>query len=164
MRFLALPAAFALLPLALASCGSSGGHAAKPGLGGAIGVGNTPGAVIARHFRNELEGNLGEAWNDLYPGHRALISRKRFEACFRPVTNGAKVTSITVIAVTDEPIHIPEVTEKKSKAVMWIIDTSRGSAVDSDTGTSHAVKAGGRWYWVLSEGAVKRVEAGRCPA
>lgn len=120
--------------------------------------------MIARHFRNELEGRLGEAWDDLYPGHRALISRERFEACFRPSTNGAIVTAITVTAVADEPIDVPEVAEKTSKAVTWIIDTSRGSAIDSDSGTSHAVEVDGRWYWILSESAVKRVEAGRCPA
>jgi hypothetical protein len=164
MRTSALATALAFSATVLAACGSSGGHANSPASPTPTGADNTPGAVIVRHFRNEIEGRLGEAWDDLYPGHRALISRERFEACFRRATNGARVTSSRVVAVMDEPIDIPAVNEKASKAVIWIISTSRGSATSSDSGKSHAVEADGRWYWIFSASAVKRVEAGRCPA
>jgi hypothetical protein len=135
-----------------ASCGSSRKNAVE-----------SPGLVIKRHFQDEFADRLGRTWDELHPGHQAIISRSRFVECFRTEATRAKLVFFDVISIADEPIHIAGVPETSSKAVSWMFEARLGSRTSTDRGTSHAVLVKGRWRWVLSPVAVQQIRAGHCP-
>ena len=69
-----------------------------------------------------------------------------------------------MLEVYDDPIDVPGVPEKTSKAVTLRTTFERGGNEESLTDTVHAIPIEGRWVWILAPADVRAYERGECPA
>jgi hypothetical protein len=139
-----------LIALVLAGCGGD----EEPT--GDIGAGEFLQRITADH----LSGDFSDSWEDLHPAHQKLISQIQFVYCGErepPLEEDATVRILSVKPVTKD---LPGIPQHRVQSVRIQIRDKQGVV---DTYTSHAVRVGASWKWVLSASFVAAVEAGRCP-
>jgi hypothetical protein len=139
-----------LLLLVLAGCGGSD---APPQDSGA-------GEFLQRVTADHLSGEFSRTWEELHPAHQKLISQIQFVYCADrepKLENDATVRVLTVKPARKQVAGIPQ---RQMEAVRIQIRDKNGVV---DEYTSHAVRIGGEWRWVLSTPFVRAVEHGQCP-
>jgi len=114
-----------------------------------------------RLLERTFDGQFGRTWDDLHPGHQAVVTRSRYEDCRSRASAGTSpsIDRIEVKEVYDGPIETEGVPERTSKAVTVRIV----SGADELTDTLHAVLVNGRWRWMLLTEDVDTYQAGECP-
>jgi hypothetical protein len=123
-----------------------------------------PGEFLEDLLGYYFKGQYGRAWEVLHPGHKAIVSRSKFDECVSAgFPSSAELSDVDVVEEYDEPISLPHVPEKTSKAVTLRLTVRSGEASETDTDTYHAVDVGGRWAWVLESQDVAAYERGECP-
>ena len=132
----------------LAGCGGETEPAATPA-----------GRAQARVTEDLYTGRYNRAYAALYPAHQRLVQPARFAECAKATTPRG-LESLEVLDVFDDAILIPDVRERKAKAVRVRTTLSTG---ETETFVNHEVKVGDRWRWVLNASAVAAYRAGRCP-
>jgi hypothetical protein len=96
---------------------------------------------------------------------RALVPRKKYQqraTDFYPA--GIEVTGFKTVEIYDDPIDVPGVPQKTSKAVTYTLTLTQGSATEEQTFTSHAVQVGDRWAWIFGAEDAKAYKAGTSPS
>jgi hypothetical protein len=113
-------------------------------------------------LKEEIHGQWARQWDELHPGHRALITRSQYVACSRTMgTDFATGKEIfRVLEVRNEPIHVRGVPQRTSKLVT-VMFHEPGKA-NGLTYRLHAVAAGGRWTWIFGHPFLDKLAAGRC--
>ncbi len=130
------------LVVLLAACGGSGKRDSA--------------SAFIRHVTVEFSrGQAGPLWDELVPSEQRLVSRSAYVACAR---NGFRLRSFKVLDQYDEQVPVLK-RELPSTAVSIQVTSDDGVT----TATLHAVRAGGRWRWVLSRSDLAAFRAGRCP-
>jgi hypothetical protein len=121
-----------------------------------------PADLLKELVRYQSLGQFGRAWDLLHPAHQRIAPRSFYDGCLRDTaTPPGGELEVTVIEVYDDPIDIPAIPEKTSKAVTYRI---RLKGTDqTQTETSHAVKVDGEWRWVLAPQDVPYYRRGECP-
>jgi hypothetical protein len=135
----------------------------------AVGASATPaashesaGSFMTRILREELNGQWGQQWAELHPGHKKLISRAQYIACSRELaTNiGTGRETYRVLATADDAIDIFGVPQHAAKLVTIRFHTPGNST--TPTYRLHAVPVGGHWTWVLGGRFLRAVQRGQC--
>ena len=138
-------------------------HESPPVLGPAEG----PGDFFKRHLEDEFSGRFGRSWDELHPAHQRVVTRERYVMCrselFDQAGAWAELEQFDVLDVCDDPLDLPEIPEKTSKAVTVQFTLRCGEQTRSATDIVHAIQAGGRWAWILPVSAYRAYEAGSCP-
>ena len=75
----------------------------------------------------------------------------------------SRFEGVDVEEVYDEPIDVPRILEKTSKAVTLTFKASAAGQTESDTDTYHLIDVGGRWAWILETQDVAAYERSECP-
>ena len=117
---------------------------------------------MTRILREEIKGQWAPQWDELHPGHQALITRHQYVACSRGLqTNIATGREVfTVLDVTDQSIDVRGVPQRTSKLVT-ISFRAPGSA-SALTYRLHAVAVKDRWTWILGDRFLSAIAHGRC--
>lgn len=145
-----------MLVLGASACGGAATVAAPRA--GQDGVG----AFMTRILREEIRGQWSRQWNELHPGHQALISQAQYVACSRRMgTNFATGQEIfRVLDIRDEAIRVKHVPQHTSKLVtITFHEPGRSSGL---TYHMHAVSVNGRWAWILGDRFLSALANGRC--
>jgi hypothetical protein len=120
----------------------------------------SPDDFIVRLLRRFFDGQFGRTWDELHPGHQALVTRSRYEDCASRSSEGTpRIDRIEVKEVYDDPIDVERIPERTSKAVTVRIV----SGAEEVTRTMHAVLVDDRWRWVLQAEDIDTYQAGGCP-
>ncbi len=126
-----------------------------------------PGDFFKRHLEDEFSGRFGRSWDELHPAHQKVVTRERYVTCrselFDQAGAWAELERFDVLDVCDDPLDLPEIPEKTSKAVTVQFTLRCGGQTRSSTDTVHAIQAGDRWAWILPVSAYRAYEAGACP-
>lgn len=120
-----------------------------------------PGDVMKDLLRYQSLGQYGRAWESLHPAHQKIASRSVYDGCAREVGASSGEVDVKVVEVYDDPIDIPAIPEKTSKAVTYRIRLIGTDAAQTDT--SHLVDVDGQWRWVLAPQDVPYYKRGECP-
>lgn len=120
-----------------------------------------PGDVMRDLIGYQSLGQYGRVWDLLHQAHQEIASRSFYEGCAREVGASSGDVEVKVIEVYDDPIDIPAIPEKKSKAVTYRIRLSGTDATQTET--SHLVDVDGKWRWVLAPDDVRYYKRGECP-
>ena len=108
--------------------------------------------------------NTAERGSSFTRGHQAVVSRSKFDECVGTgFPSGVEFEGVDVEEVYDEPIDVPRIPEKTSKAVTLTLRASAGGETERDTDTYHLIDVGGRWAWILETQDVAAYERGECP-
>lgn len=130
--------------LTAAGCGSSAGH------------GESADSFMRRITTEFSRGQAGRLWDSLVPAEQRIVTRSRYIACQR--NGGFRLRSFKVLESYDEDVNV-ENRQTPSTAVTVQVTSDDGVT----TATMHAIKAGGRWHWVLQPADLTAYAAGRCP-
>lgn len=107
-------------------------------------------------------GQYGRAWDLLHPAHQEIAPRTFFDGCIRDAGNVPQGDlEVEVIEVYDDPIDVPAIPQKTSKAVTYRVRVEGTDATQTET--SHAVNVDGEWRWVLAPQDVPYYRRGECP-
>jgi hypothetical protein len=139
-----------LIALVLAGCGGDEEPA------GDLGAGEFLQQITADH----LGGDFSDSWKNLHPAHQELISQIQFVYCGEREPELEEDTTVRILSVKPVTKTVSGIPERRMQAVRIEIRDDQGVV---DSYTSHAVRVGGEWRWVLSEPFVRAVEAGNCP-
>jgi hypothetical protein len=123
-----------------------------------------PGTLIEQVYGRLHGGQYGRAWDLLHPAHQAIVSRARYIACAADWPQTPGLARFEVLRVYDDPIDVPLVPQRTSKAVTYRVTLTAGGLRDSFTSTGHAVDVAGRWRWVLAGPDIETFLDGQCPA
>jgi hypothetical protein len=134
--------------LALPACGGEVDHASTPA-----------GAAQVRLLEDLYNGRFRQAYADLHPSHRAIVSRSLFVRCARQTTPVGSLESIEILDVFDDETRGLLLGGSPTKGVRIRLTLTDGG---SQTFVHHAVKVGERWRWVLNQEAIEAYQAGRC--
>jgi hypothetical protein len=148
----ALAIAVAVLATAVA-CGGSNGAAPD----------EEPGAFLARLLKYEFSGQFHRSYDLLHPGHQALVTRSRYDECSQDDIGSVTLQGVEELDVYDDPISVPDIPEKTSKAVTLRLTLLSGGETEHSTHTFHAVLVNGRWAWFLQTGSLEAYRVGECP-
>jgi hypothetical protein len=141
--------AVAVVVLATAACGGSGGTAGSGGTESAK-------AFVQRITTEFSRGQTGRLWNELAPADQAIVSRARYTAC--QGNEGFVLKAVKVLDSYSEPVDVDGASEH-SDAVTLQVTSDTGVT----TATIHAVPIGGRWHWILSSADRAAFRSGKCP-
>jgi hypothetical protein len=122
-----------------------------------------PDAFLKRLLDYDFKGQWNRSWAMLHPGQQRFVDREKFADCNTDSFPGAELVSVKTIEVYEDPLDVPGVPQKNSKAVTLKITMRAGSTEDSITQTFHAVPVGDRWAWVLGASDAAAFKAGECP-
>ena len=135
--------------------------AALAGCGGDVDPATTPaGRAQVDYLEDLYNGRFGQAYADLHPIHKQVVSRTVFSDCAASTIPVGEVDSIEVLDVFDDPVEISSNGEQRAKAVRVRLTSTDGKSV---TFVNHELNVGDRWYWVLNDSAIRTYQAGRCP-
>jgi hypothetical protein len=153
-RLFALGAALALLA---AGCGSDRASTTTTATAG-------PGDEAAAHalvrVQAELRrGNFATAWQSLHPAERKVVSVQRLAACY-PRTEFPRTVTFRATRIEDVVWQVPGTSTISEAKAVTITAASGGRKVA--TFKQHAVRAGGRWTWMLSSAYFKKARNGTC--
>jgi hypothetical protein len=132
-----------------------------PACGGDVDPARTPAGMAQVELLDELyNGRFGEAYEDLHPSHREIVSRALFVRCARQTIPVGQLDSIEILDVFDDETKGALVDDEPTKAVRIRLTLADGG---STTFVNHEVKVGDRWHWILNKAAIEAYRAGRCP-
>ncbi len=135
--------------------------AALAGCGGDVDPATTPAGRAQVEYNEDLyNGRFGQAYADLHPAHKQIVSRTFFTDCAASTIAVGQLDSIEVLDVFDDPVQIAGTDEQPAKAVRVRLSSTSGRTV---TFVGHEVEIGDRWYWVLNDSAIQAYQAARCP-
>ena len=134
---------------------------ALAGCGGDVDPATTPaGRAQVNYLEDVYNGRFEEAYADLHPAHKKIVSRSFFEDCAAGTVPVGELDSIEVLDVFDDPVQLSGSDEQEAKAVRVRLTSTSGRTI---TFVAHEVEVGDRWYWVLNDSAIRAYEASRCP-
>ena len=132
-----------------------------PACGGDVDPGRTPAGTAQVRLLDQLyNGRFDEAYADLHPAHKKIVSRALFTRCARETVPTGQLDSIEILDVFDEKTEGLSLGDEPSKAVRVRLTLADGG---STTFVNHEVKVGDRWRWVLNKAAINAYKAGTCP-
>ena len=132
-----------------------------PACGGEVDPARTPaGGAQVRLLEDLYNGRFGQAYDDLHPSHRELVSRALFIRCARETVPVGKLDSIEILDVFDDETKGLRLGDEPTKDVRIRLTLTDGQ---STTFVNHEVKVGDQWRWVLNQAAIEAYQAGRCP-
>ena len=144
-------AAFAVLAVLAAGCGSGGG-------GGTTSSSPKSAAAFVEHVTTEFSrGQTGPLWDELHPAEQALVSRARFIGCEQ--NEGFGLRKIKVLETYQEKFDIGG-KPTPSTAVTLQVTSDDGIT----TATLHAIRVGDTWRWMLQPSDLAAYKRGTCPA
>jgi hypothetical protein len=146
---------------ALAGCGGDGAAPTAPEVD--VAAIEKPDAFFKRLLGYELGGDFGRSWDLLHPGHQALVTRSKYSSCSRDDFGEAKLARVDTVGVYDQPIDVPDVPEKTSKAVTLRIVLDTAGERETSTHTFHAVRLDDRWAWYFGNSLIDAYRQGVCP-
>ncbi len=126
------------------------------GCGGSAPHGESATVFIKRVTTEFSRGQSGRLWQDLAPAEQAVVARDRYIACQR--NGGFRLRSFKVLDTYEEEYSILS-RQVPSTAVSVQVVSDDGVT----TATMHAIRAGGRWRWVMQPADLAAYRAGRCP-
>ena len=122
-----------------------------------------PDEFFERLMGYEYKAQWGRAWDLLHPAQQAFVSREKLQECQSDFPTNVELESFKTVEIYDDPIDLPAIPQKTSKAVTYEFTVRQGSNTETNTRTSHAILVDGRWAWVLAPGDEKYLKAGECP-
>lgn len=155
MRLVLVP--LAVLALA-AGCGGSSG-APERATAGAEGPDDMLKRVLTLHFK----GHYRRAYDDLHPGHQALVTRENYAYCLDQELPTTDLQRVRTLGISDMPLYRDGIPETEAKEVRLRLTAVMGSMRDSWAQSFRAVRTDGRWAWILPAKDVDAYRAGRCP-
>lgn len=155
MRFVTVFAVVALVVSAATGCGSSG--SGSGGGSGSNSKGQSAASFISEVITQFSRGQSGPLWDTLHPADQAVVSRSRYMACQR--NEGFGLSKIKVLQTYPDTVNVGD-SPKSSTAVSIRVSADDGIT----TATMHAVKANGKWRWMLSPTDYAAYKSGRCPS
>lgn len=130
--------------------------AVAAGCGSSAGKTESADSFMRRITTEFSRGQAGRLWDSLVPAEQRVVTRSRYIACQR--NGGFRLRSFKVLESYDEEVAV-ENRQTPSTAVTVQVTSDDGVT----TATMHAIKAGGRWHWVLQPADLAAYAAGRCP-
>jgi len=127
-------------------------------------VENEPEDFFKQLLEYDFNGQWGRTWDRLHPGHQQYVDREQFSDCNSDLLSDLELKSVETVEVYDDPLDLPDVPEKTSKAVTLKFTVESGGATDSATQTVHAVLHEGQWTWVLPPADLEAYKSGTCPS
>jgi hypothetical protein len=127
----------------------------------------SPGRFMARLVAQKALGRYEAAWKTLHPFHKVVAARAEYVDCERLTPFPGLLKSIKVTRVFDEPVLIAGMTVRVPskgitvRAAVWTPVLSMPIVV---THTFHAVRANGKWTWILTPERFESYAADTCPA
>jgi hypothetical protein len=122
-------------------------------------------ATFARRVVGLIADNrYAQAWQGLHPRHQRDASFAEYVSCERLSPSPGRVLSVTSGRASDERISVAPDLSVPSKAIpvrVVILDLASGESTEIST-TVHAVRAEGRWTWILPRARLAEYAAGRC--
>jgi hypothetical protein len=115
--------------------------------------------LIGYSFR----GQYGRVYDLLHPGQKQLVSREAFQDCNQGDGTDVELDSIKTVEIYDDPVDVPGIPQRTSKAVTLKIKVRQGDATESVTRTSHAVRVDERWAWIFGPSDIDTYRQGECP-
>jgi len=113
-----------------------------------------PGMLMRGLVRSAAEGRYGEMWDNLEPGGRRLVNRRRFSHCLGQMAAGA------AIPISEIPVTVVRVRERGPMAAVML---RAATPVGPVTRTIDATYIGGRWRWRLPRSLARAFLAQGCP-
>ncbi len=133
---------------------------ALPACGGEVDPARTPaGSAQVRLLEDLYNGRFRQAYADLHPSHRTIVSRSLFVRCARQTIPVGMLDSIEILEVFDDETRGLLLGGSLTKGVRIRLTLTDGG---STTFVNHEVKVGERWRWVLNQAAIEAYKAGRC--
>jgi hypothetical protein len=129
----------------------------------------TPARVDAATFARRIVGLIAEnhyaqAWLRLHPRHQQAAPLAEYVSCEKLSPIPGRVLSVTAGRPSDEPIRLAPGLSVPSKAIpvrVVLLDLAVGES-STIVATVHAVRANGRWTWILPQARLAEYAAGRC--
>ena len=155
-------AALASFVAVVGAFGSSGGS--TPGAQ-AVAGNDGAGAFVRTVVRLIAANRYDDAWPLLHPTHRATVGRAAYVACERLSPIPGRLVAVRAGEAFEERTAVAPGRLADSRAVPIVIvlldlATSEQVVVHD---TVHAVRAEGRWRWILPPERLGEYGAGRCP-
>jgi hypothetical protein len=152
-----------LVPLMLlvlaAGCGGGGSSGPESAVASVEGPDDMLKRVLTLHFK----GNYRRAYDDLHPGHQALVTRDNYAYCLGRELATTKLR-VRTLGMTDLPLIRDGIPETEAKEVKLRLTAVSGQMRDSWAQSFRAVRKDGRWTWILPAHDVAAYRAGRCPS
>jgi hypothetical protein len=123
-----------------------------------------PDAFLKRLITYGFNGQWGRSWDLLHPGQRRFVNRDKFMDCSSDAFPSAELVSLKTVETYDDPLNVPGVPQRSSKAVTLKLTVRSGEQGETGNQTFHAVPVGDRWAWVLSTSDANAYKSGSCPA
>jgi hypothetical protein len=99
-------------------------------------VAESPQDFVKRILGYQIKAQYGRTWDSLHPVEQAIVSRDTYEGCMQEQnTDVPSNVSVSVVEVYDDPIDVPGIPEKTSKAVT----VKLSARSESSNATMHAI-------------------------
>jgi hypothetical protein len=122
-----------------------------------------PAAFMTNLF-TEIAGNdYATAWLTLHPAQQRVATRNAYVSCESQSPIPGKLSSVTVVDVSDEDVQVAGQGTAAGKAVRVKLSITGVGDPIVLTHTGHAVAVGNRWTWILPPERFAEYKAGRCP-
>lgn len=125
------------------------------------------GDFVKRILELEYTDQYGRVWDELHPGHQAVVSRAMFADCTRKAhaehparPDRHRLQRVEVVDVASEHLEWEGVPERSSKRVFASVKFWTGPDI---TPLLYAVRVDGGWRWLLPGGAFEAYRSGVCP-
>jgi hypothetical protein len=103
------------------------------------------------------------AWTLLYPAHRDLVSRSAYARCESLSPIPGRLASVRVLSVASGRVRVAGEDAALPGASVQVRLVITGLARVVVTHTFHAVRADGRWTWILPPSRYRLYLRGSCP-
>lgn len=121
-------------------------------------------AAFMTSLVEEIAGNdYATAWLTLHPAQQRVATRDVYVSCESQSPIPGKLSSVTVVDVSDEKVDVAGEGTTAGKAVRLKLSISGVGAPIVLTHTGHAVAVGDHWTWILPPERFAEYKAGRCP-
>lgn len=141
--------------------GCSGGDGDEPQTAAASAEG--PDDMLKRVLSLHFKGQYRRAYDDLHPGHQAIVTRDNYAFCQGDAVTTTRLKRARTLAITDMPLTRVGIPEKAAKEVRLRLTAVSGRMSDSWAQSFRAVRTDGRWAWILPADDIGAYRAGRCP-
>ncbi len=129
------------------------------------GVGD-PVSFLRRVVSEIVANDYASAWKTLDPAQQKLVPQAEYIRCESLSPIPGELTSVRLVARTEQSIAVPGTSSGPvpSTAVTFRLTITSPTLHDSVVvvHTVHAVRAGGRWAWILPAGRLDLHRSGTC--
>ena len=122
-----------------------------------------PGAFMTNLYEEIAGNDYATAWLTLHPAQQRVATRNAYVSCESQSPIPGKLSSVTIVNVSDEDVEVAGQGTSPGKAVRVKLAISGLGDPIVLTHTGHAVAVDDHWTWILPPERFAEYKAGRCP-